>query len=208
MQCSKTALLDEQSGAIRCGAICGGANRRGVGGAKGGDQGECGPATHAPDSAPHKRVKDAGSHTAAYSCPGYPRWEPYAGKLHVRICVGGRGNSHPYRDRGLSFLRCTLHFRFGSKPLQLAVHNSRLANRPGHTHNEAFTFDFATRCSDYNIWNSHFLWYRTGSAVNSQLSCRSWAPRQPWREQEIPVSRFPAKYIWSGLNSDEAARAC
>ena len=70
---------DEQSGAIRCG----------VGGAKGGDQGECGPATHAPDLAPHKRVKDAGSHTAAYSCRGYPRWEPYAGKLHVRICAGG-----------------------------------------------------------------------------------------------------------------------
>ena len=66
---------DEQSGANRCGA----------GGAKGGDQGESGPATHAPNSAPHKRVKDAGSHTAAYSCRGYPRWEPYAGKLHVRI---------------------------------------------------------------------------------------------------------------------------
>jgi hypothetical protein len=38
---------------------------RGVGGAKGGDQGECGPAAHAADSAPHKRVTDAGSHTAA-----------------------------------------------------------------------------------------------------------------------------------------------
>ena len=36
---------DEQSGAIRCG----------VGGAKGGDQGECGPTPHAPDSEPDKR---------------------------------------------------------------------------------------------------------------------------------------------------------
>ena len=70
---------DEQSGAIR----------RGVGGAKGGDQGECGSATHVPGSVPDKRVKDAGSHTAAYICRGYPRWEPYAGKLHVRICAGG-----------------------------------------------------------------------------------------------------------------------
>jgi len=26
------------------------------------------PAAHAPDSAPHKRVTDAGSHTAAHSC--------------------------------------------------------------------------------------------------------------------------------------------
>jgi hypothetical protein len=33
--------------------------------------------------------KDAGSHTAAYRCRGYPRWEPYAGKLQVRICAGG-----------------------------------------------------------------------------------------------------------------------
>ena len=40
-------------------------------------------------SAPHKRVTDAGSHTAAHSCRGYPRWEPYAGKPHVRICAGG-----------------------------------------------------------------------------------------------------------------------
>jgi hypothetical protein len=29
-----------------------------------------------------------GSHPAAY-CRHYPRWEPYAGKPHVRICAGG-----------------------------------------------------------------------------------------------------------------------
>ena len=23
------------------------------------------------------------------ACRGYPRWEPYAGKPHVRICAGG-----------------------------------------------------------------------------------------------------------------------
>jgi hypothetical protein len=28
-----------------------------------------------------------------------PRWEPYAGKLHVRICAGVLSNEHPYRDR-------------------------------------------------------------------------------------------------------------
>src|SRR5204862_7369118 len=44
----------EQSGAIR----------RGVGGAKDGDQGECGPAKHALDSAPGARVTGAGPHTA------------------------------------------------------------------------------------------------------------------------------------------------
>src|SRR5271169_1550584 len=45
---------DEQSGAIRCGA----------GGAKGGDQGECEPAKHEPDSEPENRVTGAGAHTA------------------------------------------------------------------------------------------------------------------------------------------------
>jgi len=24
-----------------------------------------------------------------HTCRGYPRWKPYAGKLHVRICAGG-----------------------------------------------------------------------------------------------------------------------
>src|SRR5262245_33843931 len=54
---------DEQSGMARCRAICGGTNRGGVGGAKGGDQGECGPAKYAPDAEPHKRVTGAGAHT-------------------------------------------------------------------------------------------------------------------------------------------------
>ena len=33
-------------------------------------------------------TQDVGSHTASY-CRPYPRWEPYAGKPHVRICAGG-----------------------------------------------------------------------------------------------------------------------
>src|ERR1700722_16182799 len=58
---------DEQNGAIRCGA----------GGAKGGDQGECGPAKHVPDSEPHKRVTGAGTHTerAERFAVTHPRWE-------------------------------------------------------------------------------------------------------------------------------------
>ena len=56
------ARIREQSGAAPCRAICGGANR-GAGGAKGGDQGECGPAKHAPDAEPGKRVTGAGTHT-------------------------------------------------------------------------------------------------------------------------------------------------
>jgi hypothetical protein len=74
--------------APRCGAIRGGAGRRGVGGAKGGDQGECGPAKHALDSAPGSRVTGAGTHAASI-CRLDPRWEPYAGKPHVRFCAGG-----------------------------------------------------------------------------------------------------------------------
>ena len=48
-----------------CGAICGGAKRSGAGGAKGGDQGECGPAKQAPDAVPGKPVTGAGTHTAS-----------------------------------------------------------------------------------------------------------------------------------------------
>ena len=33
-------------------------------------------------------TQDVGSSTAPL-CRRYPRWEPYAGKLHVRICAGG-----------------------------------------------------------------------------------------------------------------------
>jgi hypothetical protein len=29
----------------------------------------------------------------------HPRWEPYAGKLHVRICAGALSNGRPYRAR-------------------------------------------------------------------------------------------------------------
>src|SRR6266498_2151929 len=50
--------------APRCGAVRGGVSRSGVGGAKGADQGECGLAKHALDSAPGSRVTGAGTHTA------------------------------------------------------------------------------------------------------------------------------------------------
>src|SRR6201981_1775582 len=40
-----------------------GAIRRGVGGAKGGDQGKCEPAKHVPDAESGKRVTSAGAHT-------------------------------------------------------------------------------------------------------------------------------------------------
>ena len=33
-------------------------------------------------------TQGVGSHTAAF-CRRYPRWEPYAGKPHVRIWAGG-----------------------------------------------------------------------------------------------------------------------
>jgi hypothetical protein len=74
--------------APRCGAVRGGVSHSGVGGAKGGDLGECRPAKHALDSAPGSRVTGAGTH-AATTCRLDPRWEPYAGKPHVRFCAGG-----------------------------------------------------------------------------------------------------------------------
>jgi hypothetical protein len=74
--------------ALCCGVVRGGVSRSGVGGAKGGDQGECGPSKHALDSAPGSRVTGAGTHTATARRLD-PRWEPYAGKPHVRFCAGG-----------------------------------------------------------------------------------------------------------------------
>ena len=70
-----------------CGVVRGGVSRSGVGEAKGGDQGECGLAKHALDSAPGSRVTGAGTHTAI-ACRLDPRWEPYAGKPLVRFCAG------------------------------------------------------------------------------------------------------------------------
>jgi hypothetical protein len=70
-----------------CGGICGG-GRSGVGGAKGGGQGEYAPAKHVPGTEPGKRVKGVGAYTATCAVT-HPRQEPYAGKPHVRIWAGG-----------------------------------------------------------------------------------------------------------------------
>jgi hypothetical protein len=43
---------------------------------------------HVLDSVPDKRVTGVGSHTAITAVD--TRWEPYAGKPHVRIWAGGR----------------------------------------------------------------------------------------------------------------------
>ena len=65
-----------------------GGGRSGVGGAKGGGQGECAPAKHALGSEPGSRVTCAGAYTATCAVT-HPRREPYAGKPHVRFCAGG-----------------------------------------------------------------------------------------------------------------------
>jgi len=70
-----------------CGGVCGG-GRSGVGGAKGGGQGEYAPAKHVLDSEPGSRVTGAGAYTATCAVT-HPRQEPYAGKPHVRFCAGG-----------------------------------------------------------------------------------------------------------------------
>jgi hypothetical protein len=70
-----------------CGCICGG-ERSGVGGAKGGGQGEYAPAKHALDSEPGSRATDAGAYTARWAVI-HPRQEPCAGKPHARIWAGG-----------------------------------------------------------------------------------------------------------------------
>src|SRR5580765_2356225 len=70
-----------------CGGVCRG-GRSGVGGAKGGGQGEYAPAKHVLDSEPGSRVTGAGAYTATCAVT-HPRQEQYAGKPHVRIWAGG-----------------------------------------------------------------------------------------------------------------------
>ena len=70
-----------------CGGVCGG-GRSGVGGEKGGGQGEYALAKHVLDSEPGSRVKGAGAHTATVAVI-HPRWEPCAGKPHARFWAGG-----------------------------------------------------------------------------------------------------------------------
>ena len=43
---------------------------------------------HKEPSEPGLRVTGAGPHAASI-CRSDPRWEPYAGKPHVRFCAGG-----------------------------------------------------------------------------------------------------------------------
>jgi len=73
------AGADEQSGAIRSG----------VGGAKNGDQGECGPAKHALDSEPGARVTGAETHTAG-GCRHTPEVGAACGKAARADLCGGR----------------------------------------------------------------------------------------------------------------------
>ena len=71
-----------------CGGICGG-GRSGVGGAKGGGQGEYAPAKHALDTAPGSRVKGAGACTASI-CRHTPEAGAVCGKAaRTYLCAGG-----------------------------------------------------------------------------------------------------------------------
>ena len=75
--------------APRCGAVRGGDSRSGVGGAKGVDQGECGLAKHALDSAPGSRVTGAGN--ACGNClPFGPEVGAVCGKAARTDLCGGR----------------------------------------------------------------------------------------------------------------------
>src|SRR5262249_26147328 len=86
--------IDEQRGAIR----------RGAGGAKGWDQGECKPATHGPDAEPGDRVTGAGAHTSnrkgkeegTVHCALPPYQRRTAAVCVLRHQAGGS----PWRGRG------------------------------------------------------------------------------------------------------------
>jgi hypothetical protein len=80
---------DEQCGTARCTANCSGVGSSGAGGAKSGDQGECGPAKHVLDSEPGLRVTSAGPHTASF-CRHTPEVGAVCGKAARTVLCGGR----------------------------------------------------------------------------------------------------------------------
>src|SRR5213078_4386707 len=102
----------EQSEEIHCGGVCR-EGRSGAGGAKGGDQGKCGPAKHVPGAEPDKRVTGAGTHTAI--CRHTPEVGAVCGKAARTVLCGGRAmkrTSLPLR---------MLHQSIGAAALTLAV---------------------------------------------------------------------------------------
>src|SRR5215831_15074561 len=70
------------------GGVCGG-GRSGVGGAKGGGQGEYAPAKHVLDSEPGSRVTGAGAYTAS-NCRHTPEVGAVCGKAARTVLCGGR----------------------------------------------------------------------------------------------------------------------
>ena len=72
-----------------CGGVCGG-GRSGVGGAKGGGQGEYAPAQHVLDPEPGSRDKraGAGAYTATFAVT-HPRWGAACGKAARTDWAGG-----------------------------------------------------------------------------------------------------------------------
>src|SRR5438046_8281757 len=85
--CHSSCEAGEQSEEIHCGGVCR-EGRSGAGGAKGGDQGKCGPAKHVPGAEPDKRVTGAGTHTAI--CRHTPEVGAVCGKAARTVLCGGR----------------------------------------------------------------------------------------------------------------------
>src|SRR6516225_6626745 len=105
-----------------CGGVCGG-GRSGVGGAKGGGQGEYAPAKHALGSEPGSRVTGVGAYTATCAVT-HPRREPYAGKPHVRIWAGAC-----YETRVPTATQARLHHAARWRGSSMAARGARAAGR-------------------------------------------------------------------------------
>src|SRR5215813_2683640 len=94
----------EQSGPL-CGAVCGGGNCSGAGGAKGGDQGECEPAKHVPDAEPASvsQALERIRQTFAVMTRGRSRMRESCMYGSAR---GAPSNGRPYRDRRVFIIAC------------------------------------------------------------------------------------------------------
>jgi hypothetical protein len=182
--------------APHCGVVRGGVSRSGVGGAKGGDQGECGLAKHALDSEPGSRVTGAGLHAAA----SIRRWaELVEDKALKSIAAQGEVNKHQrddQQDEGNNSDHRDLRSDGRQRSLPPAGHFVRCC----HTYAGLSNHGAPSENSDRELQSLARTGLYALDLINARRSCRSEVgfesmPRPPknpdkeWRTGSVLVGR-------------------
>src|SRR6516225_815348 len=174
-------------------------DRSGAGGAKGGGQGECEPAKHAPDSEPGKRVPRAGAHTAN-ALPSHTRGGSRMPELGPYGSVrGALSNERPYRD----LRNVVANYPFessrgfpGSEPNSGPGDQSRLSCSAGHKQLGGWVLPGSSASVLHGRWPS------CGVAEKARIG------RDLFRSEDDPPAAKPATPLLSLRWTFRAKRAC